>query len=114
MDIILNWIDLAWLVVALLVAHKGQRLHAVLFILVCVLALRLQVELMTEIGYSTGLLPFLTFPLLYRGFFAYGAFIAVFLSLAYFSREKDPYIYIAAAIAVFTVAFCVSSAVMVL
>ena len=114
MNTYLNWMDLSWVVVALLAAHKGQRGKTVLFVLTCVLALRLQVELMNEIGYSTGLFPFFDFPLLQRGFLAYGVFIAIFLSLLHLSRERDPYIYMAAAITVFTVAFCVSTFVMVL
>lgn len=114
MDIVSDWMDLFWVPMAIVAAHKGQRGKTVLFVLACVLALRLQVELLTEIGYPTGIFPFLDFSLLQRGFVIYGAFIAVFLSMLHLSREKDPYIYIAAAITVFTVAFCVSSAVMVL
>lgn len=114
MDIFLNWFDLVWVPVALLVVNKGQKLKAVLFVLACALALRLQVELMVEINYPSGFLPLLDYPLLHRGFIIYGVFTAVFLALSFFSREKDHYIYIAAAIAVFTIAFCVSSFVMVL
>lgn len=85
-----------------------------MFVLACVLALRLQIELMVEIDYPTGFFPFLDYPLLQRGFIIYGGFTAVFLGLSYLSKEKDHYIYIAAAITVFTIAFCVSSFVMVL
>ena len=114
MEYIVNWLDLVWILVAVLALHKGQRFRATMFILSCILALRLQVELMREIGYPNGLLTLIDFPLLERGFIAYGAFIAVFLSLSYMSRERDPYVYMAAAITVFIVAFCVSSLVMVL
>lgn len=114
MAYIINWIDLIWVFVALVVLHKGQRMKAVMFILSCVLALRLQVELMFEIGYPTGFFPLLEFPLLERGFMAYSVFIATFLALSYFSRERDTYIYMAASITVFITAFCVSTLVMVL
>lgn len=114
MDIALNWIDLAWVLIALLILHKGQRLKGAIFALLCILALRLQIELMNGIGYPNGFLNILDFPLLHRGFIAYGAFIAVFFSLLHYSREKNHYIYIAAAITVFTIAFCVSSFVLVL
>ena len=113
-DNIMNWLDLAWVPIALLLLHKGQHFKGVMFVLTCVLALRLQIEFMEEIGYPSGLLPFLNFPLLQRGFIAYSAFIAAFLILSHFSREKDPFVYIAAAITVFIVAFCVSSFVLVL
>lgn len=114
MQYLLNWLDLVWVGIALFALHKGQRLKAVLFILSCVLALRLQVELMQEINYPNGIFHLLNFPLLQRGFITYGAFIAVFLILSHVSREKDPYIFIAASISVFTVAFCASTLVLVL
>lgn len=109
MELIANWIDLAWIPVAFAALHKGQRFKGIMFILVCIFALRLQAEFMTEIGYSRGLLPLLDFPMLERGYISYGAFIATFLILSHFSREKDPYVYIAAAITVFIAAFVVSS-----
>ncbi len=114
MDIVLNWLDVAWIPLALFIVHKGQRIKSILFVLACILTLRFQVELMHQIDYPNGLLPFLDIPLLYRGFMAYGAFIAVFLILLHMSRERDPYVYIAASIAVFTMAFCVSSFILVL
>lgn len=109
MEHIANWIDLAWIPIALVALHKGQRFKGVMFILTCVFALRMQVEFMQEIGYPTGILPLLDFPMLERGYISYGAFIATFLILSHFSREKDPYVYIAAAITVFIAAFVVSS-----
>jgi hypothetical protein len=114
MEFLTNWMDIMWVPVALLLLRKGQRLKGIMFILACVLALRLQVQFMERIHYPTGILPFLDFPLIQRGFIAYGAFIATFLILSHFSREKDHYVYIAAAITVFIAAFCVSSFVLVL
>ena len=110
----IDWIDLAWIPVALVLLRKGQHFKGIMLILSCVFVLRLQVELMESIAHPDGLLPFINFPLLQRGFIVYGAFIAVFLILSHFSREKDPYVYIAAAITVFIAAFCVSSFVLVL
>ena len=111
---IMDWVDLVWVPLALLAVHKGQRFKAVMFVLSCVLSLRLQLEFMDEIGYPNGLTPFMTYPLQERGFIAYGAFIALFLILSHYSREKDGYVYMAAAITVFIVAFCVSSFILVL
>lgn len=113
-DYILNWMDLAWIPWALLMVRKKQRIIAVLFVLACVLTLRLQVDLMIEIGFGDGFFKFIDLPLLLRGFMAYGVFIFIFLGLSRWSRELDPYINMAAAITIFIAAFCVSTFIMVL
>lgn len=110
----MDWIDLVWVPLALIALRKGQRFKGVMFVLSCIFSLRLQIELMQEIGYPDGILPFVNYPMLYRGFIAYDAFIAIFLILSHISREKDPYVFIAAAITVFIAAFCVSSFILVL
>ena len=112
MDLLVNWLDFLWILVALLLLRKGQKLKGILFILACMLALRLQVELMTEIGYSEGFLTFLTAPALYRGYIVYGVFIGLFLLLAHVSKERNAFVYLAAGISVFTFAFVVSTGVM--
>ena len=113
-DYILNWGDLLWVPLALLVVRKKQRLNAILFVLVCVLTLRLQVELMSSIGFSQGFLKFMDLPALWRGYMVYGVFIGLFLLLSRWSRERDPYVNIAAAITVFIAAFCISTFLMIL
>lgn len=110
----MDWLDLAWVPLALLIMPKGQKIRTVCFILLCVFALRLQIELMNEIGYPRGFLQLLNYPLLERGMIAYGTFIAIFMCLLHYSREKDPYVFIAASITVFIVAFCISSFILVL
>ncbi len=113
-DFILDWLDFLWILIALIFLQKDQKLKGVLFILACMLSLRLQVELMTEIGYERGFLPFMTLPVLYRGYMVYGLFIGIFLLLGHVSKEKNSFIYMAAAISVFVIAFCVSMAIMAL
>ncbi len=114
MDYILNWIDVLWLPLAYVIVRKGQRIKALLFVMTCILTLRLQVELMQEIGFHKGFLPFLDVPVLYRGYVTYGVIILTFLLLSRYSKERDPYIYMAAGITVFITAFCVSTFIMVL
>ena len=111
-QILLNWVDLLWVPVVLLLMHKDQKFKSVIFVLVCILALRLQVELMRDIGYETGVLPFLTWPALYRGYVVYGLFMGLFLFLAHISKERNTYIYMAAGISVFIFAFIASIGVM--
>lgn len=110
----IDWIDLGWIIVALFVAKGRYRLFSIIFVLICVLMLRLQIKLMNEIGYGAGILHLLDMPILYRGIIVYGVFIGLFLSLVALSKEHNTYVYMAAGITIFTIAFCVSSAVMVL
>jgi len=113
-DYFFNWLDVLWIPLALMLVRKKQRLNVVLFIAACIFTLRLQVELMESVGYSTGFLPLLTFPELYRGYIVYGFFIGVFVGLSRWSRERDVYINMAAAITVYISAFCVSTFIMAL
>ncbi len=108
-----QWIDLLWLPVGLAAVHKGQRLLTLGFIGTCILMLRAQVELMEHIGYGRGFLPGLLESAVYpRGLAVYGFFIALFLLLAYLSPRTGGVIYLAAAIGIFFVSFCVSMLVM--
>ena len=109
---ILNWLDILWIPAAYFIVRKIQRIYAIGFVIICILVLRLQNELMTDIGYAQGFLPFLSVPALYRGFVVYGVFIGLFLLLSRWSRERDRFIYVAASITVLFVAFCVSTFVM--
>ena len=113
-DLILHWLDFLWIPLAFLVLKKDQKWKGVLFILACMLTLRLQVELMVETGYETGFLPFLKSEVLYRGYIVYGLFIVGFLGLGHISKESNSFVYLAAGISVFTIAFCTSFLVMAL
>jgi hypothetical protein len=110
----LPWIDLLWFPVAFALSEKGKRLLACLFVLSCVLLLRLQVEFMTESGHARGYLHWLSSDVLSRGQVVYAFFIALFLLLAWFSKGVDRNIYLAASISILITAFCISSAIMVL
>jgi hypothetical protein len=111
---VLNWIDLVWIVIAVLSAKGRFKVFAAFFVLVCIFMLRLQVKLMDAIGFHSGILQWIDTPILFRGMMAYGVFIAVFLGLVSLSKEHNAYVFMAAGITIFTIAFCVSSAVMVL
>lgn len=104
----MNWLDLLWIPVALIALHKGQRLRAILFVLACALMLRLQIQLMEEIGYPNGFLDILSADLYTRGLITYSVFILVFFLLSYASPKVDPFVFVAASISTFIAAFCVS------
>ena len=113
-QIFFDWMDLIWVPVAFFVAHKGHRIKTVFFILACVAVLRLQVDVMAQLGYPTGILTFFDMPLLVRGYILYGLFIALFLVLARLSRGTNQFVFLAATISTFLLAFCISSVVMLL
>ena len=113
-ETLFQWIDLLWFGVVLAVLPRQLWIKASLFVLICVIMLRLQIELFESFGWETGYLPFLTLPLFARGLITYGVFTAVYLMLSAYSARINPFVYMAASITIFIIAFCVSSIVMVL
>ncbi len=104
--------DLIWIPLVFVFAARRHWVTALILVLVCILTLRLQNELMIEIGHPFGFLPFFSMPALYRGYIVYGVLILLFLLLSSFSRRENTFVYIAAAIGSFILAFCISMAVM--
>lgn len=109
-----SWPDLLWLLMILLVLHKGQRLIAIGFVLSGMLMLRLQVELMQEIGYPNGILNILNNDLFHRGLITYSAFYLFYILIMYFSPGSLKSVKVAASISIFFVALCVSTGIMAL
>lgn len=114
MEFIIEYIDLAWLILVPVLVKKRLWLKTILFILACVLILRFQVEFMQAVGFPDGFFTLMDFPLMQRGSITYGIFIAFFLILTHFSQDEDAYIFMAGAISVFFAAFMVSSVVLIL
>ncbi len=113
LSIAYQWIDLIWLPVALLLTRKGQRIMASLFVVMCILTLRTQLELMGSINKADGLLGWLPLGLYERGLIIYGFLIALFLILAHFSPNTKGVIFLAAALSLYVCGFCVSMVAMV-
>lgn len=113
-EIVLSWVDLLWLPVAVLAVGKKNRGKSILFALSCILMLRLQAQLMHEIGFDAGILTFVQWPALYKGMAIYGFFMSVFYGLSAVSKNTDPYVFMGASISIFFLSFCISSVVMVL
>lgn len=109
---IMQWLDLIWIPLVFVFTARRHWPIALILVITIILSLRLQVELMNEIGLSTGFLPFVDMYVLYRGYIIYGFFIFVFLLLSFFSKRENTYVYIAAAIGIFIFSFCLSSATM--
>lgn len=111
---LMGWLDLLWVPVALLCLHQGQRMKGAFFVLICAFIMRLQIQLMEEIGFGNGFLTLMSTPLHTRGLIVYSLFILIFFLLSYYSPKIDKFVHIAASITIFTAAFVVSFAVMVL
>jgi hypothetical protein len=109
-----QWIDLLWVPLALVLMERGKKLFTCAFVLSCVLLLRLQIELLQQLGYGRGFLGLLESAIYPRGLITYGVFTGLFIFLAYYSKGADKNVHIAASITILIAAFCVSSFIMVL
>lgn len=109
-----GWLDAVWVPVAGLVVHKGQRLKATAFVVLCMAVMRLQIEIVESTGFKTGFTGLWDASLYHRGVATYTVFIAIYLLLSYFSPYTKGAIYLAASITIFFLAFLVSSLVLVI
>lgn len=109
-----EWPDLLWIPVAMLIVHKGQRIKALFFILICVAALRLQMGIMASTGYNYGFSGWFEMTSFNRGLIVYSVFIAAYLLLSYLSPFTRGAIYLAASLSIFFMAFIVSSFLMII
>lgn len=107
-----NWLDAIWLPVAAVVVHKGQKLKALVFIIVCMLTMRLQIEIIQSTGFKSGFTGLWNASLYHRGLIVYAVFTTLYLLLSYFSPYTRGVIYLAASISIFFMAFVASSLVM--
>ncbi len=109
-----EWFDLLWVPVTFLSVPKGYRIKAILFVLACVFMLRLQVELFEAIGFPHGLLGLMHAEPFMRGVICYGVFIGLFLLLAHNSPGVNKFVFMGAALTLFILSFCLSTAIMLL
>lgn len=109
-----QWIDLLWVPVAMVVVHRGHRLHTAAFLLICIMSLRAQVELMKSIGHPNGVIGLMQSGAYERGLVVYGIVFALFLVLAYFSPHTKGIVFFAATLSIYIFTFCASMLIMVL
>ena len=105
MPLLLNWVDALWIPAALFIVHKKQRIKAVLFVLACMVSLRLQAEMIALTGFSTGFVGLFDGDVFHRGMIFYGVCIALYLILSYYSPRTRGVIYMAASLSIFFMAF---------
>ena len=109
-----SWIDAVWIPIAALAVHKGQRLKAMAFVILCMSVMRLQLGIIHSLGFDKGATGLWDASLYHRGLVTYSVFIMLFLVLSYFSPYTKGVIYLAASLSIFFMAFTVSSLIMVI
>jgi hypothetical protein len=113
-DIIYNWIDLLWVPIAYFTVHKKHRWWAVGFVVICMIIMRLQVELMVSIGHPNGILPLIESHVNSRLLLTYSFFYVGFLAMAHYSPKTEGIVFMGACLGIFFMAFFTSSALMIL
>jgi hypothetical protein len=107
-----TWLDAVWVPIAALSVHRGQRLKAMAFVALCMVVMRLQIEIVQSTGFNNGFTGLWDASLYHRGLITYSIFIMLYLLLSYLSPYTKGVIYLAASITIFFMAFVVSSFVM--
>jgi len=113
MSLIYPWIDSVWLIAGMILAHKGQRLVMAAFFIACFIMMRMQIELLSSIGFETGILPLWDATLFLRGLIVYSVFYVLYLGLCFWSKDGNAHIHLAASISLFFAAFFTSTVIMI-
>ena len=113
-DLIYLWVDLIWLPIAYFITHKNHRWWSLGFIVASMVLVRLLSELMTFIGYSNGIMGFMSSNVHTRGLVVSSIFYVLFFIMAYFSSSTKGVVFMAACLTIFFAIFVTSSLIMVL
>ena len=114
MELFIQYIDFIWLPIALFVLHTDQRWISVAFFLSCFMMMRLQIEMLTSMGYPTGILPLIDWPVRNTAMIVYMLFYIAYIGLAYWSPRTNKHIFLAASISIFFAATITSMVIMLL
>lgn len=114
MTFVLQWIDLAWLAMAFLIARRDQRGWVVAFFLGSMVMMRLLAELMASIGHPFGLIGFMNASVHTRGLIIYSLAYVGYIAFIRYSPNARGTLLMAASIAFFFGAFFTTALVMVL
>lgn len=112
MNLIYEYLDILWLVIALLIVKRHQRFVVLGFFVFCMVMMRLQIELMQSIGYPRGLLGLIGYDAHMRGLAVYSLAYVIYLALVVFSPYARGTLLMAASISVFFAALFTSMIVM--
>ncbi|MCE7887751.1 MAG: hypothetical protein DYH13_09675 [Alphaproteobacteria bacterium PRO2] len=113
MKFVLQWIDVAWLVMAFAVAKKDQRGWVVSFFIASMVMMRMLVELMTYIGYPNGITGLIDMPVHSRALIIYSLFYFAYIAFFHFSPNAKGMLLMAGSIAFFFASFFTTATVMI-
>lgn len=111
-EFIIDWIDLIWLPIAFFVATKRQRKWAIMFVVLCAVTMRLQIDLIHSTGFSKGFTQLLSGDVKLRATVIYSIFCAIYLLMLHYSPRSPWAVLLSASIVVYIAAFTVSMLVM--
>lgn len=109
MDFLIQYIDALWLPLVYMAARPDQRPYALGYTFCCMLMLRMLTELMEQLGFPEGFLPFLHSDVFHRGLVTYGVFQLIYLALLMLSPNAKGSLLLAGSIMIFSTAsfaFC--------
>ncbi len=101
MELIFQWIDLAWALPMSLMLHKPQRLMGLGLLGSCMLMMRMMSELMISIGYPSGIMNILKNDVFTRGLIIYSVFYFLYIIMSHYSPDTKGTIFLAASISIF-------------
>ncbi len=94
--------------------HKEHRWWSLGFVVACIILARLQVEIMTSIGYPFGIMGFWEAHVHTRALIVTGIFYSLFLLMAHFSKRTQGVVFMAACLSIFFMIFFIGSLTMLL
>lgn len=114
MNMILNYIDLIWLPAGVFLVHKEQRIVTAAFFISCFIMMRLQIEMMHGLGYPTGILPLIKYPVEITAMVVYSVFYIAYIAIAHWSPGSHKHIFLAASISIFFAALLTTQVILLL
>jgi hypothetical protein len=113
-DIYSRNMDFLWILPAAAAARTWpHRAMAAVFVIVCLVTLRTQVELIDYTNLGMGFLPWFHSPAWARGLVTYSLVILLYCLLIWFSPKTQKIVFFAASLTIFFLAFCASMVIMV-
>ena len=106
--------DLIWLPAAWVVVPPWRRFIALVYIISCMVIMRLQVEFAFVMGFPHGITGWIDWPLFLRGFLIYGLSYAVYMAYLVQAKEQENVILMAMGLTLFFIILVLSTVFMVI
>lgn len=113
-DSLYNWIDLLWIPVLFFGVHKRHRWYAAGFAVGSIILIHTLSEIITSIGYPTGIFSFMTSNVHSRLIVTSSIIYSLFLLVAHYSPKTMGVVFMAACLTFFFLILVIGSIIMVL